>query len=54
MEIFESLRYGENPHQFGAIYSNGENFNIIKLNGKDLSYNNYCDIFACLNLQKNA
>ncbi len=50
--LLESLRYGENPHQFGAIYSNGENFNLIKLNGKDLSYNNYCDIFACLNLTK--
>ena len=51
-KLVKKLRYGENPHQFGAIYSNIEDFKIIKLHGKDLSYNNYNDIFACLNLSK--
>ena len=51
-KLFKSLRYGENPHQIGAIYSNDENFNISSLQGKDLSFNNYNDIFASLNLSK--
>ena len=52
-KIVQPLRYGENPHQSGAIYSEDENFEIKKIQGKDLSYNNYNDIFACLNLSKN-
>ena len=51
-KLFKTLRYGENPHQIGAIYSNDENFNISSLQGKDLSFNNYNDIFASLNLSK--
>ena len=50
--LIQKLRYGENPHQFGAIYSNEINFNLTKLHGKELSYNNYNDIFACLNITK--
>ena len=43
--LISKLRYGENPHQTGALYS-GENFNELeKLNGKELSYNNYNDIY---------
>ena len=38
------LRYGENPHQQGAVYSASKNLNLDKLNGKQLSYNNYSDI----------
>tara|TARA_Y100000590_G_scaffold53498_1_gene55921 strand:+ start:1362 stop:2900 length:1539 start_codon:yes stop_codon:yes gene_type:complete len=48
--LIQKLRYGENPHQFGAIYGNQENFKLKKIQGKELSYNNYNDIFACLNL----
>ena len=51
-KLVQTLRYGENPHQVGAIYSNKENFKFKKLQGKDLSYNNYNDIFASLNLSK--
>ena len=47
-KLVQTLRYGENPHQKAAIYSNEENFKLTKLQGKDLSYNNYNDIFACL------
>ncbi len=49
----EKLRYGENPHQESAIYVSNlkeDNLGLTKLNGKDLSYNNYNDIFASLEL----
>ena len=51
-DLIQKLRYGENPHQLGAIYGNQENFNLKKIQGKELSYNNYNDIFTCLNLSK--
>tara|TARA_B100000029_G_scaffold208875_1_gene206724 strand:- start:7140 stop:8678 length:1539 start_codon:yes stop_codon:yes gene_type:complete len=51
-KLIKKLRYGENPHQLGAIYSDEEDFKLIKLQGKELSYNNYNDIFSCLNLIK--
>ena len=51
-DLIQKLRYGENPHQFGAIYGNQEDFNLKKIQGKELSYNNYNDIFTCLSLSK--
>ena len=48
--LIEKLRYGENPHQESAIYSEKKELNIRKLNGKQLSYNNYNDIFAALTI----
>ena len=48
----ETLRYGENPHQKGAIYASSEDLNLNKLNGKQLSYNNYIDIFSALEISK--
>ncbi len=50
--LLQKLRYGENPHQLGAIYGNKDDFKLKKLQGKELSYNNYNDIFACLSLSK--
>ena len=50
--LIEKLRYGENPHQVSAIYSQDKFLNIKKLNGKQLSYNNYNDIFSALNISK--
>ena len=47
------LRYGENPHQKSSIYINSlknNNINLNQLSGKDLSYNNYNDIFAGLDI----
>ncbi len=47
------LRYGENPHQKSSIYRNDLNdkdMGINKLNGKALSYNNYNDIYAGLEI----
>ena len=45
-------RYGENPHQKSAIYSKNLNMNINQIHGKQLSYNNYNDIFAALTISK--
>ena len=50
--LVEKLRYGENPHQESAIYSKYENLSINQLHGKQLSYNNYNDIFAALTISK--
>ena len=50
---FKELRYGENPHQKSSIYINDyndEKIGINQLSGKELSYNNYNDIFASLEL----
>jgi phosphoribosylaminoimidazolecarboxamide formyltransferase/IMP cyclohydrolase len=50
---FKKLRYGENPHQKSSIYINDYNDKELGLNqlgGKDLSYNNYNDIFASLEI----
>ena len=50
--LIEKLRYGENPHQKSAIYSNNKELNIKKIHGKQLSYNNYNDIFLALTISK--
>ena len=47
------LRYGENPHQKSSIYINSLNnddINLQQLGGKELSYNNYNDVFASLDI----
>tara|TARA_B100001123_G_C15305976_1_gene1022695 strand:- start:203 stop:1744 length:1542 start_codon:yes stop_codon:yes gene_type:complete len=46
----ERLRYGENPHQQSSLYAAADNLGLRKLNGKDLSYNNYNDIYAALSI----
>ena len=50
---FKRLRYGENPHQKSSIYINNYNdkeLGLDQLNGKDLSYNNYNDMYASLEI----
>lgn len=45
-----SLRYGENPHQSAALYTDrsGQGIaNAEQLQGKELSYNNLVDLDAC-------
>ena len=47
------LRYGENPHQKSSIYVSDyddKNLDLIQLGGKELSYNNYNDIFSALEI----
>ena len=50
--LIEKLRYGENPHQEAAIYSSSKKLKIHQLNGKQLSYNNFNDIFSALLISK--
>lgn len=49
----QSLRYGENPHQAAALYSDGSDRGIAnarQLQGKELSFNNLVDLDACWEL----
>ena len=49
----QQLRYGENPHQKSSIYVSDyhdQTLGFIQLHGKDLSYNNYNDMFASLEI----
>jgi len=48
--LVSKLRYGENPHQSGALYSRKNFKELEKLNGKELSYNNYNDIYYGLEI----
>ena len=50
--LIEKLRYGENPHQEGSLYSANDNLDIKKIHGKSLSYNNYNDIYSALSILK--
>ena len=50
--LIQKLRYGENPHQESAIYSQDNFLKIKQFHGKQLSYNNYNDIFAALTISK--
>jgi phosphoribosylaminoimidazolecarboxamide formyltransferase/IMP cyclohydrolase len=50
--LIESPRYGENPHQKSAIYSKNDSLKINQIHGKQLSYNNYNDIFSALTISK--
>ena len=47
------LRYGENPHQKAAMYSDGSGLGVAnarQLQGKELSYNNITDLQAAWDL----
>ncbi|MBI3307566.1 MAG: bifunctional phosphoribosylaminoimidazolecarboxamide formyltransferase/IMP cyclohydrolase [Candidatus Omnitrophica bacterium] len=47
------LRYGENPHQRAAFYQRTDKpprFKFEQLHGKELSYNNYLDIEATIDI----
>jgi phosphoribosylaminoimidazolecarboxamide formyltransferase/IMP cyclohydrolase len=52
----QDLRYGENPHQAAALYSREEDSagltKLCQLNGKALSFNNYLDLNAAVNMVK--
>ena len=52
----QTLRYGENPHQAGVLYSqsNAKNpiLNYEQLNGKELSFNNLNDLHGCLEVMR--
>jgi len=49
----QELRYGENPHQKSSIYVsdyNDKQLGFTQIQGKELSYNNYNDMFASLEI----
>jgi len=49
----QKLRYGENPHQQSSIYVSDyddKRLGFNQIHGKELSYNNYNDIFASLEI----
>ena len=53
-EKIQTLRYGENPHQEAAVYTDGTNrYGVIsaeQIQGKELSYNNINDTDAAFEL----
>jgi phosphoribosylaminoimidazolecarboxamide formyltransferase/IMP cyclohydrolase len=44
------LRYGENPHQVGAVYGEAGIAGVEPLQGREMSYNNYLDLDAAVAL----
>ena len=51
LERAQKLRYGENPHQAGALY--GDLLKIAEqLHGRELSFNNVMDIDSAINLMR--
>src|SRR5258708_9354501 len=51
--LLQTLRYGENPHQKAALYTDGSGKGVAnsrQLQGKELSYNNIVDLDACWEL----
>ncbi|MDR3243898.1 MAG: bifunctional phosphoribosylaminoimidazolecarboxamide formyltransferase/IMP cyclohydrolase [Elusimicrobiota bacterium] len=56
LKKLSTLRYGENPHQQSALYSDGTHqnkpaaVNAKQIHGKELSYNNYLDLEAAWRL----
>ena len=51
-KLIKNLPYGENPHQRGSLYATTDKLGLKKLHGKDLSYNNYNDIYSALSILK--
>jgi len=49
-KLIQKLRYGENPHQEGGLYGTVDNLGLEKIHGKELSYNNYNDIYSALSI----
>jgi phosphoribosylaminoimidazolecarboxamide formyltransferase/IMP cyclohydrolase len=49
LPLVTRLRYGENPHQTGALYGDFDQ-HFKKLHGKELSFNNILDISAAAGL----
>ncbi len=51
--LAQPLRYGENPHQRAALYTDGSGLGVAgarQLQGKELSFNNLVDLDACWEL----
>jgi phosphoribosylaminoimidazolecarboxamide formyltransferase/IMP cyclohydrolase len=55
-QLKDKLRYGENPHQQASVYkiNNKNDFlsKIKQIQGKELSYNNYLDMYSAVSISK--
>jgi phosphoribosylaminoimidazolecarboxamide formyltransferase/IMP cyclohydrolase len=55
-QLKDKLRYGENPHQQASVYKiNYKNdflSKIKQIQGKELSYNNYLDMYSAVSISK--
>jgi phosphoribosylaminoimidazolecarboxamide formyltransferase/IMP cyclohydrolase len=55
-QLKDKLRYGENPHQHASVYKiNYKNdflSKIKQIQGKELSYNNYLDMYSAVSISK--
>jgi phosphoribosylaminoimidazolecarboxamide formyltransferase/IMP cyclohydrolase len=55
-QLKDKLRYGENPHQQASVYriNYKKDFlsNIKQIQGKELSYNNYLDMYSAVSISK--
>lgn len=53
LDFIKDLSYGENPHQQASLYKKGNASSLMdmeQLNGKEMSFNNYNDVFAALEI----
>ena len=53
--LAQPLRYGENPHQRAALYTDGSGLGVAgakQIQGKELSFNNLVDLDACWDLTR--
>lgn len=53
LEYIKDLSYGENPHQIASLFKKGDLSSLMdmeQLNGKAMSYNNYNDVFAAMEI----
>jgi phosphoribosylaminoimidazolecarboxamide formyltransferase/IMP cyclohydrolase len=55
-QLKDKLRYGENPHQQASVYrvnyKNDFLSKIKQIQGKELSYNNYLDMYSAISISK--
>jgi len=55
LDKVDDLRYGENPHQYAAVYRTSDDsaiLSVTKHQGKALSYNNYLDLVSAFSLAR--
>ncbi len=55
LDKVDDLRYGENPHQYAAVYRTSDDsaiLSVTKHQGKELSYNNYLDLVSAFSLAR--
>ncbi len=53
LDFLKELSYGENPHQKASLYKKAKDPSLMdmeQLNGKAMSYNNYNDVFAAMEI----